>query len=74
MRDLTIAEIELTCGAMGSRGYVAPPTPAQTALNNAFAYGVIGGAIAGSGGGFLGMALGAMGGFISSVGGGGFFS
>lgn len=73
MNELSLMEVELVCGAMGSRGAVAPQSSAQTACSNGAGYGALGGGIAGAAGGLLGAALGALGGFIAGAGGAGCF-
>lgn len=74
MKELSIMEVELVCGAMGSRGAVAPQSPAQTACSNGAVYGALGGGIAAASGGMLGIALGALGGFIAGAGSAGCFA
>jgi hypothetical protein len=74
MRKLDLAEIDLVCGGMGSRGYVAPKTPAMEQCERGMIWGTIGGALAGATAGPISAAFGAAGGFLAGAGSAGCFA
>jgi hypothetical protein len=74
MYILSDNELDLVYGAMGSRGQTVPMTAAQRQCQSGAGWGILGGAIAGAAGEFLGVALGAVGGFIAGAGSSGCFA